>query len=42
MNNPWLFGGLAAGAVGLGCIYLVRKWMVGSVGVGVATVSPTH
>ena len=26
-DNPWLFGGLAAGAVGLSCIFLVRKWV---------------
>ena len=31
-DNPWLFGGLAAGAVGLACVYLIRKWALGSVG----------
>ena len=31
VDNPWLFGGLAAGAVGLGCIFLIRKWAAGSV-----------
>ena len=31
VDNPRLFGGLAAGAVGLGCIYLIRKWAVGGV-----------
>ena len=31
VDNPWLFGGLAAGAVGLGCIYLIRRWAAGGV-----------
>ena len=31
-GNPWLFGGLAAGAVGLACVYLIRKWAAGGVG----------
>ena len=31
VNNPWWFGGLAAGAVGLGCVYLIRKWTAGGV-----------
>ena len=31
-GNPWLFGGLVAGAVGLGCIYLIRKRAAGGVG----------
>ena len=30
-DNPWLFGGLAAGAVGLGCVFLIRKWAAGGV-----------
>ena len=31
LENPWLFGGLAAGAVGLGCVFLIRKWAAGGV-----------
>ena len=31
MDNPWLFGGLAAGAVGLGCVFLIRRWAAGGV-----------
>ena len=31
LDNPRLFGGLAAGAVGLGCVYLIRKWAAGGV-----------
>ena len=31
-GNPWLFGGLAAGAVGLACVYFIRKWAAGGVG----------
>jgi NAD(P)-dependent dehydrogenase (short-subunit alcohol dehydrogenase family) len=31
IDNPWLFGGVAAGAVGLGCVYLIRKWAAGGV-----------
>ena len=31
LDNPRLFGGLAAGVVGLGCIYLIRKWAAGGV-----------
>ena len=27
----WLFGGLAAGALGLTCAYLIRKWATGGV-----------
>ena len=30
-DNPWLFGGLAAGVVGLSCNYLIRKWAAGGV-----------
>ena len=30
-DNPWLFGGLAAGAVGLGCVFFIRKWAAGGV-----------
>ena len=31
VDNSWLFGGLAAGAVGLGCVYLIRRWAAGGV-----------
>ena len=31
VDNRWLFGGLAAGAVGLGCVYLIRRWAAGGV-----------
>ena len=31
VDFPWLFGGLAAVAVGLGCVYLIRRWAVGGV-----------
>ena len=26
VDNPWLFEGIVAGAVGLSCAYLIRKW----------------
>ena len=33
LENPWIFGGLAAGAVGLGyaAYYLIRRWAAGGV-----------
>ena len=31
IRTPLLFGGLAVGALGLGCVYLIRKWVAGGV-----------
>ena len=31
VDNPWLFGGLAVGVIGLSCVYLIRKWAAGGV-----------
>ena len=31
LENPWLYGGLVAGALGLSCVYLIRKWAAGGV-----------
>ena len=30
-DNPWLFGGIAVGVVGLSCAFLIRRWAAGGV-----------
>ena len=31
VESPWLFGGILAGVLGLGSLYLIRKWAAGGV-----------
>ena len=30
-DNPWLFGGIAVGVIGLSCAFLIRRWAAGGV-----------